>query len=236
MELNLSKIVYLCITMMTSRTYHALHLDIATYDSSSIIYILLPHRLPEEDRIVLEEISARFKTNIVTISEMDWNNDMTPWKAPAVKEGDFGGHAGQFLDRLKEDLFFNLESSLQIRNPKRYLMGLSLSGLFTIWAAIRKPLFEGVASISGSFWYDGFTEWLMKQEELKCVRFYVSMGEKEKETKVKRFAGIEQDTMKVVETLMMKGAEVAFEVTEGGHNSPIIPRIEKSVVSFPGNQ
>ena len=222
--------------MMTSRTYHSLHLDIVSFDSSSIIYIILPHRLPAEELTAIEELSTRFETNIVAISEMDWNNEMTPWKAPAVKEGEFGGRASQFLDRLKGDIFFNLESSLQITNPKRYLIGLSLAGLFSVWAGIMKPLFEGVASISGSFWYDGFAEWLLKQEELQCVRFYISMGEKEKETKVKRFANIEEDTMKVVETLMLKGAEVAFEVTEGGHNSPVIPRIEKSVVSLLGNQ
>lgn len=221
---------------MTSRTYHSLHLDIVSFDSSSIIYILLPHRLPAEELTAIEELSTRFETNIVTISEMDWNNDMTPWKSPAVKEGEFGGRASQFLDRLKGDIFFNLESSLQIRNPKRYLIGLSLAGLFSVWAGIMKPLFEGIASISGSFWYDGFADWLMKQEDLKCVRFYVSMGEKEKETKVKRFANIEENTMKVVETLMLKGAEVTFEVTEGGHNSPVLPRIEKSVVSLFGNQ
>ena len=221
---------------MTSRTYHSLHLDIVSFDSSSIIYIILPHRLPAEELTAIEELSTRFETNIVTISEMDWNNDMTPWKSPAIKEGEFGGRASQFLDRLKGDIFFNLESSLQIRNPKRYLIGLSLAGLFSVWAGIMKPLFEGVASISGSFWYDGFADWLMKQEDLKCVRFYVSMGEKEKETKVKRFANIEEDTMKVVETLMLKGAEVAFEVTEGGHNSPVLPRIEKSVVSLFRNQ
>ena len=222
--------------MMTSRTYHSLHLDIVSFDSSSIFYILLPHRLPAEELTAIEELSTRFETNIVAISEMDWNNDMTPWKAPAVKEGEFGGRASQFLERLKGDIFFNLESSLQIRNPKRYLIGLSLAGLFSVWAGIMKPLFEGVASISGSFWYDGFAEWLLKQEELQCVRFHISMGEKEKETKVKRFASIEEDTMKVVETLMLKGAEVAFEVTEGGHNSPVLPRIEKSVVSLFGNQ
>ena len=192
----------------------------------------MPHRLPAEDISALEELSTRFATNKVVISEMDWNNDMTPWKAPAVKEGEFGGRASQFLDRLKGDIVFNLESSLQLRNPRRYLIGLSLAGLFSVWAGIMKPLFEGVASISGSFWYDGFAEWILKQEALKCVSYYVSMGDKEKETKVKRFANIEEDTMKVVETLMIKGAEVAFEVTEGGHNSPIVPRIEKSVVSL----
>ena len=221
--------------MITSRTYHSLHLDIVSFGSSNIIYILLPHRLPEEELSNLENLSTQFETNVVTISEMDWNNDMTPWQAPALKEGEFGGHAGLFLDRLKDDLFFNLETSLQIIKPKRYLVGLSLSGLFTVWAAVRKSLFEGVASISGSFWYDGFAEWLLTLEELKCVRFYIIMGEKEKETKVKRFADIEEDTMKVVETLMQKGAYVAFELTEGGHNSPIIPRIEKSMISLLGS-
>ena len=222
--------------MMTSRTYHSLHLDIVSFDSSSIIYVLLPHRLPAEELTAIEELSTRFETNIVAISEMDWNNDMTPWKAPAVKEGEFGGRASQFLDGLKGDIFFNLENSLQIRNAKRYLIGLSLSGLFAVWAGAMQPLFKGVGSISGSFWYDGFAEWILKQEDLKCVRYYVSMGDKEKETKVKRFANIEEDTMKVVETLMLKGAEVAFEVTEGGHNSPVVPRIEKSVVSLLRNQ
>ena len=184
----------------------------------------------------IEEISERFQVNIVIVSGMDWNSDMTPWQAPAVKEGVFGGHASQFLERLREDLFFNLEHSLKIDKPKRYLMGLSLAGIFSVWAGVRKELFEGVAAISGSFWYDGFTEWLERQEKLNCVRFYICLGEKEKETKVKRFANIEEDTMKAVEILLAKGADVTFEMTEGGHNCSIIPRFEKSVVSFLGNQ
>lgn len=218
--------------MITSRTYHSLNLDIITFDSSSIIYILLPQRLPEEELASLEELSTRYGSTIVAVSGMDWNSDMTPWKAPGVKEGDFEGQGMRFLDKLKDDIFFNLENSLQIRKPRRYIMGLSLAGMFSVWAAVRKPLFKGAASISGSFWYDGFAEWLEKQEDLKCVRFHICLGEKEKETKVKRFANIEEDTMKVVETLILKGADVAFEVTEGGHNSPIVPRIEKSLVSL----
>ncbi len=221
---------------MTSRTYHSLHLDIATYDSSNIIYLLLPQRLPEGELSSIEELSARFGSNIVAISGMDWNSDMTPWQAPAVKEGVFAGHADKFLDSLKKDLFFNLEHSLKISKPRRYLMGLSLAGVFAVYAGVRNDLFMGVAAISGSFWYDGFAEWLEKQAKLNCVHFYICLGEKEKETKVKRFANIEEDTMKVVETLMAKGADVTFEMTEGGHNSPIIPRFEKSLASLLGNQ
>ena len=46
--------------MMTSRTYHSLNLDIASFDSSNIIYILLPHRLPEEE-LSLEEIKKLYR-------------------------------------------------------------------------------------------------------------------------------------------------------------------------------
>jgi hypothetical protein len=38
--------------------------------------------------------------------------------------------------------------------------------------------------------------------------------------------------MRVVEILMAKGADVTFDMSEGGHNSPIIPRIEKLLESF----
>ena len=222
--------------MRTSRTYHSLQLDIATCDSSNIIYLLLPQRLSEAERVSIEELSTKYEANIVAVSGMDWNSDMTPWPAPAVKEGVFAGHAAQVLERLREDLFFNLEHSLKISKPKRYLMGLSLAGIFSVWAGVKKDLFDGVAAISGSFWYDGFAEWIEQQDKFSCVRFHISMGEREKETKVKRFANIEEDTMKVVEALMAKGADVTFEITEGGHNSPIIPRFEKSVASLLGNQ
>lgn len=57
--------------MITSRTYHSLNLDIAPFDSSNIIYVLLPHRLPEEDHASVEEMSSRFESTIVVISEMD---------------------------------------------------------------------------------------------------------------------------------------------------------------------
>ena len=218
--------------MMTSRTYHSLNLDIASFDSSSIIYILLPHRLPEEELSSIEELSTRFETNIVAISEMDWNNDLTPWKAPAVKEGEFGGHASQFLDRLKEDLFFNLEHSLKISKPTRYLIGLSLAGLFSVWAGVKKDLFDGVGAISGSFWYDGFTEWFSKHEHVYSDVFYFSLGEKEKDGKNARMAIVETATLEVVESLKSRGKEVIFEMTEGGHFSAIAPRLESAITTL----
>ena len=36
-------------TMVTSRTYHALHLDIATYPSERICYVILPEKFKESE-------------------------------------------------------------------------------------------------------------------------------------------------------------------------------------------
>lgn len=218
--------------MITSRTYHSLNLDIAAYDSSNIVYVLLPERLPEEDLIQIQELSERFESNIVAISGMNWSSDMSPWKAPGIKDIDFGGQAANFLNKLKEDIFFNLEISLKLTNVKRYLVGTSMSGLFAVWSTTKNQLFEGIASISGSFWFDGFTEWLQNQNDFKCMRFHILLGDKEKDAKNKRIAAIEDATMKTVEILIEKGVDVSFEMTEGGHFSPIIPRLEKSLLSL----
>ena len=222
--------------MSTSRIFHSFHLDISTCEANRICYIILPERLKESEKPWLDRMVETLSANMVVISGLEWDTDLTPWKAPGLKTGEFAGKAQAFLDILSNDLIVNVESSLRLNRPERHICGVSLSGLFAIWASCKKDIFTGAASVSGSFWYDGFAEWILKQEELKCVRYYVSMGDKEKETKVKRFANIEEDTIKVVETLMLKGAEVAFEVTEGGHNSPVVPRIEKSVVLLLGNR
>ena len=101
---------------MTSRTYHSLHLDIACFDSSSIIYILLPHRLPEEELAAIEEISTRFETNIVAMSEMGWNNGMTPGNGPAVEEGEVGVRVRQLVDSLEQDSVFDIDVTVVTRN------------------------------------------------------------------------------------------------------------------------
>ena len=43
--------------MITSRTYHALHLDIASYPSDRICYVILPEKLKESEHQWLEEIA-----------------------------------------------------------------------------------------------------------------------------------------------------------------------------------
>ena len=47
---------------------------------------------------------------MVVVSGLDWETDLTPWKAPGLKAGEFAGKAQAFLDILAGDLMVNVES------------------------------------------------------------------------------------------------------------------------------
>ena len=215
--------------MVTSRTYHALHLDIASHSSDRICYVILPEKLKESEHLWLESMADRHETNFVVISGVNWEEDLTPWKAPGLKGGEFGGKARYFLDMLKDDLFFNLEASMRIVNPDRSIVGVSLSGLFAVWASLSMPLFSVVGSVSGSLWYDGFLEWMKEHRDTATGRYYFSLGEKEKDGKNKRLSSVEEATLEAVDLLKSEGKEVTFEYNEGNHFGPLIERIEKAI-------
>lgn len=216
--------------MVTSRTYHAFHLDIASYPSDRICYIILPEKLKECEHKWLESMAIRHEGNFVVISGVNWEDDLTPWKAPGIKTGEFSGKAQNFLEMLKGDLFFNLEISLQVKKAERSLVGVSLSGLFAVWASLSKPLFTSIGSVSGSLWYDGFLEWMKKYTDTMMTgRYYFSLGNKEKDGRNRRLAAVEEATLEAVEFLKSAGKEVTFEYNEGNHFGPLIERIEKAI-------
>ena len=216
-------------TMITSRTYHALHLDIAAYPSERICYVILPEKLKESEHTWLESMAAGHEANFVVISGMNWDEDLTPWKAPGLKGGEFAGKAQYFLEMLKADLFFNLEISLQMKKAERSIVGVSLSGLFAVWASLSMPLFSSVGSVSGSLWYDGFLEWMKENTDTATGRYYFSLGNKEKDGKNRRLASVEESTLEAVDLLKSVGKDVTFEYNEGNHFGPLIERIEKAI-------
>lgn len=218
--------------MKTSRIYHELNLDIVTTESDDVCYMLLPERVKEADMNWLEEVVQKYPVNIVAISGMKWNDDLTPWKAPALnpKEEDFKGKAKNFLSSLLSDLFINTEQSLRLNHPKRHLIGISLSGLFALWATTETNKFNSVASISGSLWFDGFVEWF-KEQELLADRYFLSLGDKEVKAKNERLASIGTCTESILQIIQDKSKEVTFISDEGNHFEFFKERIEKAISS-----
>ena len=221
-------------TMITSRTYHALHLDIASYESDRICYVILPEKLKESELPWLESMAMTHHANFVVISGIDWEGDLTPWKAQGLKSGEFAGKAKYFIDMLKADLFFNLEISLKIAKAERSIVGVSLSGLFALWASLSCSMFQSIGSVSGSLWYDGFLEWMKSNLETATQRYYFSLGDKEKDGKNKRLASVAQATLQAADLLKSAGKEVTFEYNEGNHFGPLIERIEKAITGIYG--
>ena len=73
------------------------------------------------------------------------------------------GNGGKPLPNLTHEILPETEKDLGIEHAERTLLGVSLSGLFAVWAAFNTDAFANIISISGSLWYNGFVEWMKEQ-------------------------------------------------------------------------
>ena len=188
----------------------------------------------------LKGLSEQYGVSIVVIEEVNWNDDLTPWPAEGVfkKAKPFGGRAATFLEKLNNEIIPETEKSLGIENAERTLLGVSLSGLFAIWAAFNTDAFTNIISISGSLWYDGFVDWMKEQTPSpRLKKVCMLLGEKEKNAKEKRMATVEEKTLAAANILKANSqADVVFELVEGTHFSPIMPRLERAMMGINGCQ
>ena len=200
--------------------------------SNKICYMILPEGIKGELCEGLKALSGKYGISIAIIEEVNWNDDLTPWLAAGVfkKAKPFGGKAASFLNKLTDEIIPKTEKELGVANAERTILGVSLSGLFAVWSAFNTDAFTNIISISGSLWYDGFVEWMEEQTpspQLKKV--CMLLGEKEKNSKEKRMATVEERTLAAANILKAKSqAAVSFELVEGTHFSPIMPRLERT--------
>ena len=194
--------------------------------------MLLPEGFRKDLAEDLEMLSQRFEVSIVAIDGVDWNNDLTPWPAPGVfkKAKPFGGQAAAFLIRLTETMIAEIETGIGLRDAERTLLGVSLSGLFAVWAGFNSDLFQNLIGISSSLWYDGFTEWMEGKRLFPVInKVCLLLGNREKNSKEHRMATVEEKTRTAARILNESHtAEIHFELVEGTHFSPILPRIEQA--------
>ena len=204
----------------------------AAQDTNKICYMILPEGIREDLFDGLKELTEKYGVSIVVIPGANWNDDLTPWPAEGVfkKAKPFGGQAASFLDKLTNEIIPETEKTLGMVDPERTIMGVSLSGLFAVWACFNTNAFTNIISISGSLWYDSFTEWMEKQTPSPCLKkVCMLLGEKEKNAKDKRMATVEKRTHAAAEILKSNSqASVLFELVDGTHFSPILPRLERA--------
>ena len=200
--------------------------------SNKVCYMILPEGIKGELDDGLKGLSEKYCVSIVVIEDVNWNDYLTPWPAEGVfkKAKPFGGKAAAFLNKLTNEIIPKTERDWGIENAERALLGVSLSGLFAVWSAFNTDAFSNIISISGSLWYDGFVKWMKEQTPSPRVeKVCMLLGEKEKNAKEKRMATVEERTQAAANILKEKThASVTFELVEGTHFSPIMPRMERA--------
>lgn len=197
-----------------------------------ICYIPMLEGQAEDVRTWMAGVRDRCGVVSVLLPPVDWNDDLTPWPAePIFKKGKpFGGRAEVYLRRLETEIIPSIEAEMSIVPDERWIVGVSLAGLFALWAAVRSCIFQRIAAISASFWYPGFTVWLQGQAlPASFLSAYVSLGDKESQGKNPHLNNIAAETAAVVRILEDKMLPVTFEWTEGTHFAPVVPRLEKAM-------
>lgn len=159
------------------------------------------------------------KAALVFIEGFDWNKDLSPWPAKAVfGDGDFGGEADAFLETLTDQLIPAAEREMTEEIRWRGIAGYSLAGLFAVYAAYRSGLFSRAASVSGSMWFDGWTEYAESHPFAGTLTHaYFSVGAKEKKTRNLRMQPVEENTRAMHELFESRGVKSRFLLNPGNH-------------------
>ncbi|MDE6277437.1 MAG: hypothetical protein K2M06_04935 [Muribaculaceae bacterium] len=206
-----------------------------TRSKGKIAYILYPMDILGD---WIEAASEKHGVTIVVIMGMDWQNVFSPWPAPGVPKGDpdFKGESPEFLRLLQERVIPQIESELGIDgSPERSLIGVSMSGLFALWQWMVCDTFANIASLSGSFWYEGLVDWLKTQTiPTKQGKGYFLLGDKEPKSRIKIFATVGAATEEIIEILRTAGIEVEFQSVPGNHYSDPLPRLNMAFATLYG--
>ena len=172
----------------------------------------------EEVRILQEAAGNNFCLKAITVD--DWSRDLSPWEAPAAFGNiPFGGGADQTLQIIL--------SLCKDPGKDYYLGGYSLSGLFALWAAFMTDTFSGIAAASPSLWFPDFCAFT-RDHDILCDTVYLSLGDKESNTKNKMMATVGSCVISTCELLRSRGVNCIYEENHGNHFTDVEKRCARA--------
>lgn len=182
-------------------------------DNSSqnyLIQLIDKRELEEiEDEIRLIVKHSNKSICILAFIVDSWNKDLSPWSAPAVfGNEDFGDGAKNTLNEILQ----------YTDDPEKdyYLGGYSLAGLFALWSAYQTDRFSGIAAVSPSIWFPGFTKYMYEHKPL-TTNVYLSLGDREEKTKNPVMAQVGNAIRVGYESLKDNKIHCTMEWNQGNH-------------------
>ena len=170
--------------------------------------------------------------NLVTISGLQWNQELSPWPVETVvsRDDNFAGEACHWLPKLTGEVVPQVESLLDAPPAWRCLAGYSLAGLFAVWAAFHCDVFTRILSASGSMWYPGWLEYAREHEPAAPLQgVYLSVGDKESTSRNAVLQTVGERTRQLADLMARRGIPSQFELNPGNHfkNPPL--RVAKGI-------
>ena len=193
-------------------------------------------------------VSAEFL--LISIQPDSWNDDFTPWSAPAFREGEEApaGMADHYIRCLTKEIKPFIDANYRTKPEPEYtvLLGSSLGGLAALYTAYKTDLFGVIGSLSGSLWYDNFCEYMERHKPLReNLKVYLSLGRKECLSKNPRMGKVADCTVRARGILMQQlrvnaddaksdtqgrsFEKILFEWNDGGHFHEIPKRFAKAI-------
>lgn len=158
--------------------------------------------------------------SLVAISKLKWDHDMTPWYMGPISKRDTPctGGADDYLKLLLKEIMPEAEKNLPGTPAWRGIAGYSLAGLFAMYSLYKTDVFSRAASMSGSFWFEGFPEFV-RSNEMKgkpdCI--YFSLGDKESSTANPILNVVQHNTQEIETLCRQQGIDTTFVLNSGNH-------------------
>lgn len=157
---------------------------------------------------------------LVIVSGLDWNHDMSPWEIPPVFKNaePCTGGADEFLGLLCGKIIPETEKEISGNVLWRGIAGYSLAGLFALYSLYQTDIFSRIASVSGSLWYPGITEYISSHTmKIRPDHLYFSLGNKEAKTRNPYMRIVQENAEKIEQYYREKGIDTVFRLNPGNH-------------------
>ena len=165
------------------------------------------HDIENEVSEIKKRTSLEFQ--MIAVKVDSWNQDLSPWRAPAVfGNEDFGEGASALLAQILE--------LCKDESKTYYLGGYSLAGLFVLWASCQTDRFAGIAAASPSVWFPGFLSYV-KEYGIASPAVYLSLGDREERTKNKVMAAVGDCIRELYGWLQEQEIDRMLEWNSGNH-------------------
>lgn len=187
----------------------------------------------DEDGEKLWNLSNEYNCDeyiLVTISNINWNKDMSPWymKKLYKNDDDYAGEADRYLEQLETWIVPEIKNI--VGDKEIILAGYSLAGLFAIYSLYKTKIFNKIISCSGSLWYPDLIKYVKENQIInKPEKIYFSLGNKESKTKNEVLSEVEDNTKFLVEHYKNQGIKTIYEENEGNHFQDVYLRLVKAI-------